>query len=74
MKKSIPYGKQFVDRYDEKSVLSSLKNDLITTGPLVKQFENQLSKYLKSKFTYVCSSGTAAIHLALMSIDLKKMI
>ena len=72
MKKSIPYGKQFVDRYDEKSVLSSLKNDLITTGPLVKQFENQLSKYLKSKFTYVCSSGTAAIHLALMSIDLKK--
>lgn len=72
MKKYIPYGKQFVDRYDEKSVLSSLKNDLITTGPLVKKFENQLSKYLKSKFTYVCSSGTAAIHLALMSIDLKK--
>jgi len=72
MKKPIPYGKQFIDKYDQKSVLSSLNNDLITTGPLVKQFENQLSKYLKSKFTYVCSSGTAAIHLAMMSIDLKK--
>jgi len=72
MKKAIPYGKQYIDRKDIKYVLSSLQNDLITTGPYVLKFENEVKKYFKSKFSYVCSSGTAAIHLALMSLNLKK--
>ena len=72
MKKSIPYGKQFVDRYDEKSVLSSLKNDLITTGPYVNKFENNLKKYLKCNYSFACNSGTAALHLSMLSIGLKK--
>ena len=72
MSKNIPYGKQFIDRKDIKYVSTSLKNDLITTGPYVVKFENQLKKFFKSKFSFVCSSGTAAIHLALMSLNLKK--
>ena len=72
MNKPIPYGKQFIDIKDKKSVLSSLSNDLITTGPFVKNFEKQLNKYLKCKYSYACSSGTAAIHLAMLSIGLKK--
>ncbi len=70
--KPIPYGKQFIDKNDKISVLRSLSNDLITTGPYVKKFEHKINKYLKCKYSYVCSSGTAAIHLALLSIDLKK--
>ena len=70
--KFIPYGRQFIDKKDKNSVLISLSNDLITTGPYVEKFENQLKKYLKSKYSYVCSSGTAAIHLAMLSINLKK--
>ena len=58
--RNIPYGKQFIDREDKKLVISSLSNDLITTGPYVKKFEKELSKYFKSKYSYVCSSGTAA--------------
>ena len=69
---NIPYGKQYIDRDDKKLVLSSLSNDLITTGPLVKKFETELKKYFKCKYSYVCSSGTAAIHLAMLSIGLKK--
>ena len=72
MKKNIPYGKQFLDTDDKKSVLKSLTNELITTGPLVTKFENDLKKYLKCKYINVCSSGTAAIHLALLSIGVKK--
>jgi len=72
MVKFIPYGKQFIDKTDKNLVLASLSNDLITNGPFVEKFENQLKKYLKSKYSYVCSSGTAAIHLAMMSINLKK--
>ena len=70
--KYIPYGRQFIDNEDKKSVLNSLSNDLITTGPFVKKFEKKLKKYLNCKYSYVCSSGTAAIHLALLSIGLKK--
>jgi UDP-4-amino-4,6-dideoxy-L-N-acetyl-beta-L-altrosamine transaminase len=70
--KPIPYGRQFIDRKDKLSVLSALSNDLITTGPYVKKFEYELKKYLKCKYSYVCSSGTAAIHLAMLSINLKK--
>ena len=71
--KFIPYGRQFIDKKDKLSVLNSLSNDLITTGPYVKKLENGLGKYLKCKYSYVCSSGTAAIHLAMLSINLKKM-
>ena len=70
--KNIPYGRQLIDKSDKKLVLSSLSNNLITTGPFVEKFEKELKKYLKCKYSYVCSSGTAAIHLAMLSIGLKK--
>ena len=59
--KYIPYGRQLIDKSDKKLVLNSLSNDLITTGPFVEKFEKELKKYLKCKYSYVCSSGTAAI-------------
>ena len=70
--KYIPYGRQFIDHRDKKLVLSSMANDLITTGPFVKKFENDLKKYLKCRYSFTCNSGTAAIHLALLSLNLKK--
>lgn len=70
--KHIPYGRQFIDNKDIKLVTKSLSNDLITTGPFVKKFEINLKKYLNCKYSYVCNSGTSAIHLALLSLDLKK--
>ena len=70
--KYIPYSRQFIDKKDKDIVLSSLTNNLITTGPVVEKFESQLKKYLKCKFSFVCSSGTAAIHLAMLSLNLKK--
>ena len=70
--KYIPYGRQLIDYKDKQLVLSSLSNDLITTGPLVEKFERDLRKYFNCKYSYVCSSGTAAIHLAMLSIGLKK--
>ncbi len=70
--KYIPYSRQYIDKKDKEMVLYSLTNNLITTGPLVEKFESQLKKYLKCKFNFVCSSGTAAIHLAMLSLNLKK--
>ena len=70
--KKIPYNRQFISSEDIKEVSFSLKKNLITTGPYVNKFENQLKKKLQVKHAVSCSSGTSALHLALMSIDLKK--
>jgi dTDP-4-amino-4,6-dideoxygalactose transaminase len=70
--KIIPYGRQYIDNQDIKFVSKALKQDLITTGSNVKKFENKISKFLKVKYAVSCSSGTSALHLALLSINLKK--
>ena len=70
--KIIPYGKQFIDHTDKKSVLKTLSNDLITTGPQVSKFEKKICDYLDVKYSTVCNSGTSAIYLALKSLNIKK--
>ena len=70
--KIIPYGRQYIDNQDIKFVSKALKKDLITTGSYVKKFENKILKFLKVKYVASCSSGTSALHLALMAINLKK--
>ena len=70
--KIIPNGRQLIDKKDINAVSSALKKDLITTGSMVDKFELKIKKFLKSKYTKVCSSGTAGLHLALMAIGVKK--
>ena len=68
----INYGKQYIDNQDIKNVTKILRSDIITRGSYVEKFENKISKYVNSKFTTVCNSGTSAILLAFLSINLKK--
>jgi len=70
--KIIPYGRQYIDSQDVRFVSKALKEDLITTGRYVKKFEDKVSKFLEVKYTASCNSGTSALHLALMAIDLKR--
>jgi len=72
--KIIPYGRQYIDSQDIRLISKALKQDLITTGSYVKKFENEISKFLKIKYAASCNSGTSALHLALMAINLKKMM
>ena len=70
--KYIPYGRQFIDSKDISNVIKSLKNDLITTGPFVKAFEKEVSKKLNVPYAFSCNSGTSALHLAFLAIDLNE--
>ena len=70
--KIIPYGRQYINSQDIKSVSKALREDLITTGNYVKKFENNIKKFLKAKYVLSCNNGTSALHLALMAIGLKK--
>lgn len=72
MNNLIPYSRQYIDKQDILLVNKAIKSDLITTGKFVEIFEKDLKNYFKSKYVSVCSSGTAAIHLALLAIGAKK--
>ena len=65
-------GGQKIDKKDIKSVSLALKNSLITSGPLVNEFEKRIKEYVNSKFALTCTSGTSAIHLAFEAINVSK--
>ena len=69
---SIPYGRQSINKPDLAEVSKALKNDKITTGKIIVQFEQKLKKYFNSKYVSTCNSGTSALFLALLSIGVKK--
>ncbi|MDO8470944.1 MAG: UDP-4-amino-4,6-dideoxy-N-acetyl-beta-L-altrosamine transaminase [bacterium] len=64
MKKTIPYGHQWIDGSDIASVVRVLKGDWITQGPAVEQFEQAIARYCGVKYAVAFSSGTTALHAA----------
>ena len=66
------YGRQSIDKFDEKAVISALKSSHITQGPKVEQFEKLLSKNFGSKYCCAVSNGTAGLHLAGLALGWKK--
>lgn len=52
-------------------VVACLKSGWITTGPRVKQFEENLQTYLKTPYALCVATGTAGLHLILKALDLK---
>jgi perosamine synthetase len=58
------YGRQYLDDHDKQAVLRALESDWLTQGPEVKRFEDALCQRFGAKRAVVCSSGTAALHLA----------
>ena len=46
----IPYGRHSINEDDINAVISALKSDWLTTGPLVEEFEMEhLKSYCSSK-------------------------
>lgn len=72
MKEKINYGQHHIFKNDLQTIKNSLNENLITTGPYLEKFEKHLSNFLNVKNVLVSSSGTSSLHLALMSINLKK--
>lgn len=70
--KYTPYSRQTIDKKDIEAVLGVLKSDWITQGPKIKEFEDALCKYAGVKYAVVVSSGTAALHLSMLAMDLSK--
>ncbi|KTD18976.1 UDP-4-amino-4,6-dideoxy-N-acetyl-beta-L-altrosamine transaminase [Legionella jordanis] len=60
----LPYARQSIDEDDRKAVEDVLKGDWLTTGPMVKQFEEAVSHYAGAKEAVAVNTGTAALHAA----------
>lgn len=63
----IPYGHQYIDRADARSVSKSLQSDWLTQGPMIEKFENAFGKKVSAKYAIACSNGTATLHLACLA-------
>ena len=54
----------------EKSIHNVLKHGNYIMGPEIRQLEHQLAAYTGSKHCITCSSGTDALLMALMALDI----
>ena len=63
---------QYISSADVVSVKESLKAKMITQGLNVERFEKKLSTFFGSKYSLAVSSGTAALHLSMLALNLKK--
>ena len=66
----IPYGRHNIDESDIAAVVSALKSNWLTTGPIVEAFESALEKVVGAPCVSV-SSGTAALHCAYAAIGIQ---
>ncbi|MCW9039925.1 MAG: aminotransferase class I/II-fold pyridoxal phosphate-dependent enzyme, partial [Rhodospirillales bacterium] len=68
----LPYGRQAVDEEDIAAVVEVLRGDWLTTGPVVEAFEIAFAEKVGARYAAVCSSGTAALHLASLAVGMGK--
>jgi perosamine synthetase len=66
----IPHSRPTIDRSDIEAVTEVLTSGRIAQGEKVKQFENALARYVGKKYGVAVSSGTSALHLALLSLGI----
>jgi perosamine synthetase len=68
----IPHSRPTLDQNDYKSVLQVLESGHLVQGEQVAGFEKDLSSCIGVKNGVAVSSGTAALHLALISLGVGK--
>lgn len=64
----IPYGRQDINQEDIDSVVDVLKSDFLTQGPVVPEFEKQVTAYCGAKHGVAVNSATSALHIACLAL------
>ena len=71
--KIIPLYEPYFIKKDKKFISKCIDDNWVSTsGPLVNDFERIVEKKVGCNYAIACSSGTAALHLALIGIGVKK--
>lgn len=68
----IPIAKPLIGKEEEQAVLDVLKSGELAQGKKVEEFEKNFAEYCNVKYAVAVSSGTAALHIALMAMGIKE--
>jgi dTDP-4-amino-4,6-dideoxygalactose transaminase len=67
-----PAYEPWISKDDKKIVNKTLSQSMLTLGPQLEKFESDFCKYSNSKYAIAVSNCTAALHLSLMALGIKK--
>ena len=72
MKWRYPLSDIDLGKEEEREVLKVIRSRWLSTGPVTERFEKAFSEYIGGGYAIAVSSGTAALHLALVGLDIKE--
>ena len=64
----LPFSPPSIGDEEIAEVVDTLRSDWITTGPKVKRFEQDFSRFVGAPDAFAVSSCTAALHLSLLAL------
>ena len=70
MSEFIPYRHQNISEEDIEAVVSVLRSDWLTQGPLVPEFEEAVAHKCQSRYAVAVNSATSALHLACLALEI----
>lgn len=68
----LPYSRQSISEDDIDMVCETLRSEFLTTGPRIEEFEHKFADTVGARFAVAVNSGTAALHLALLTVEVGK--
>ena len=69
--RSLPYARQSINEADITAVVSVMRSDWLTQGPVITQFERRVADYCGARYAVAVANGTAALHLSCLALGLK---
>ena len=70
--KEIPLLRPYFDSKELEEVKKVLDSGWVSQGPKVREFEGKIAEYLGIKYAIATTNCTSALHLALLSIGVKR--
>lgn len=63
-------AKPTIGEEEKKAVIEVLNSGMLASGPKVEEFEKKYAKYIGVRYGVATTSGTTALHLALLSLGI----
>lgn len=64
----IPYGRHDIGQEDIDAVVSVLRSEWLTQGPIVPRFEQAIASECEGQYAVAVNSATSALHLACLAL------
>ena len=67
---NIPLIKPYINKNIKEKVIEVLESGYLTEGPVTKEFENNLKKYIGCKYLHAVTSATTGLEVALRALGI----